>query len=256
MDKASIRAHQEPHMRRLLFTLTTLLMGCSGKEATAPIPLAVPVVSISIESPGAVDVGTTVQLRVTLRDGSNNILSNRTVVFTSSNESVATVDKSGLLSALADGHAVITATSEGRHATANLRVDAVPLTCSPDRKNVCAADETFALVSVSDQLLPVHSPWGLGDWDYDDDAGTWQLIKWSMTFYPEGRFFSEMTHRSASGETLVVKNAGGYLRSTNSISFSVQGSSYSMAIDGAKLTTKEGTGRKFTFVRVDSPTEQ
>lgn len=251
-----VRLSKETSMRRVLFMLTALVVGCSGKDATAPAPVAPRVASLTIEPPGALEVGMAVKLTVTLRDAASNILYNRRVTFTSSNESVAKVDQSGLVTALADGYAIITATSEGRQGGLGLRVDAVPLKCSPERRNVCAADETFALISVRDQPLPVHSPWGMGDWDYDDDAGTWQLIKWSMTFYPEGGFFSEMIHRGASGATRVVRNAGTYVRSTDSILFSVQGSRYLMAIAGDTLTTKPGEGRKFMFVREVNQTTQ
>ncbi|HUQ20669.1 MAG TPA: Ig-like domain-containing protein [Gemmatimonadaceae bacterium] len=244
-------------MRRVLFMLTALVAGCSGNEATAPVPVpTMSVRSITIESPEHLEVGATAQFKAILRDVSGNILSNRPVQWKSSDESLATVDQSGFVTALVDGYMFITATSEGKVGAASLRIDAVPLKCSPERKNVCAADETFALRSVGDQALPVHSPWGLGDWDYDDDAGTWDLTRWTMTFYPEGGFYSEMIHRAASGATIVEKSAGKYVRSANSIFFSVHGSNYSMTVAGDSLTTPPGFGRKFTFVRVLNPIGQ
>jgi trimeric autotransporter adhesin len=53
----------------------------------------------------------TVQLTVTCRDASNNIVTGRTIKWTSSNTSVATVDANGLVTAKAAGPAQITATA-------------------------------------------------------------------------------------------------------------------------------------------------
>ena len=56
-----------------------------------------------------------------------NVLSGRTVTWTSSNTSVATVSTSGLVSGLTPGSATITATSEGKSGTASVTVTNVPV---------------------------------------------------------------------------------------------------------------------------------
>jgi len=53
------------------------------------------------------------QLNALLRDQSNNLLTNRTVDWSSDDQNVATVDANGLVTAVGAGRATITATSEG-----------------------------------------------------------------------------------------------------------------------------------------------
>src|SRR5204863_431992 len=74
-----------------------------------------------------VQVGQTVQLTATPKDSNGNALSGRTVTWTSSNTSVATVSTSGLVSGVTPGSATITATSEGKSGTASVTVTQVPV---------------------------------------------------------------------------------------------------------------------------------
>jgi len=71
-----------------------------------------------------VTVGGTQQLTATTRDASGNVLTGRTVTWTSSNTGVATVSTTGLVTAVAAGSATISATSEGRSGTAAITVQA------------------------------------------------------------------------------------------------------------------------------------
>ena len=64
------------------------------------------------------------QLTATLKDASGNTLSGRTVTWSSSNTSVATVSSSGLVSAVTPGSATVTAASEGKTGTASITVTA------------------------------------------------------------------------------------------------------------------------------------
>jgi hypothetical protein len=73
----------------------------------------------------SIGVGGTQQFVATLRDASGNVLSGRTVTWTSSALSVATVSGSGLVTALLAGTTTITATSEGQSGTATLTVTAL-----------------------------------------------------------------------------------------------------------------------------------
>jgi uncharacterized protein YjdB len=89
------------------------LDGISGTATVDVVPIAV--ASISITPPGAQTAfqGLTLQLAATLRDANGTILTGRTVSWTSSNPSIASVSSSGLVSGLALGTAQITAESEG-----------------------------------------------------------------------------------------------------------------------------------------------
>ena len=104
----------------------------------APAPVASVTVSPSSAS---LFVGQTLQLGATMTDSAGNVLSGRTVTWTSSNPSVVTVNASGLAGAVAIGSATITATSEGRTGTAVVSVSNVPVatvTVSPASASVVA----------------------------------------------------------------------------------------------------------------------
>lgn len=96
-------------------TITGLspLDNVSGTATVDVIPVSV--TSISITPPGAQTAyqGLTLQLAATLRDGTGTILNGRTVSWTSSNSSIASVTSSGLVTGVALGTAQITAESEG-----------------------------------------------------------------------------------------------------------------------------------------------
>jgi hypothetical protein len=62
-----------------------------------------------------------------MRDASNNVLTNRTVTWSSSNTTVATVNSAGLVTARAVGTATITAVSEGQSASAIITTRLTPV---------------------------------------------------------------------------------------------------------------------------------
>ena len=85
-----------------------------------------PVASVAVNPVlDTVPVGQTLQLTATPTDAAGNTLSGRVVTWASSNAAVATVSGSGLLTAVAPGSVVITATSEGVNGTSNILVAVV-----------------------------------------------------------------------------------------------------------------------------------
>src|SRR5207244_516396 len=97
----------------------TITATSEGKSGTSSVTVTnVPVASVEVTPPSAsVQAGQTVQLTGTPRDAGGNPLSGRTVTWSSSNTSVATVSNSGLVSGVTPGTATITATSEGKSGT-------------------------------------------------------------------------------------------------------------------------------------------
>lgn len=82
-------------------------------SGTASIRVFVPVASVDVETPAqGLIVGGTVQLTATARAADGTAL-DRTLEWSSSDEAVATVDGSGLVTALAPGEVEITATASG-----------------------------------------------------------------------------------------------------------------------------------------------
>ena len=120
----------------LLSAAVVLAAACGSDSPTDPIE-PTPVASVTV-SPGTanVAVGATVSLSAVTEDADGNTLTGRTVTWSSSNTSVATVSSSGLVTAVAEGDATITATSEGVSGTAMITVTPPPVatvTVSPDQ---------------------------------------------------------------------------------------------------------------------------
>jgi uncharacterized protein YjdB len=85
------------------------------------------VVSVTVAPASAsVRVGGTVSLTATLKDASGNVLTGRTVTWTTSATAVATVSTAGVVTGVAVGSATITATSGGVSGTAAVTVTATP----------------------------------------------------------------------------------------------------------------------------------
>ena len=100
--------------------------GASDTAAVTVIP--VPVSSVSIAPASAsVLVGGTVALVATTLDSAGGVLTGRAVTWSSSNAGVATVNGSGVVSALSPGSITITAVSEGKSGTASVAVSSVPV---------------------------------------------------------------------------------------------------------------------------------
>ena len=87
--------------------------GCGGDSSGPPA-----VATVDVSTPqGDIVVGQTAQLSATTRDASGNVLSNRTVAWSSSSTTIATVGSSGLVTGVAPGSATISALSEGKTGT-------------------------------------------------------------------------------------------------------------------------------------------
>ncbi|MEP6834736.1 MAG: Ig-like domain-containing protein [Gemmatimonas sp.] len=119
--------------------VTTVQPGTSNIRATsegkvglativvdAPPPTPVATVAVSLTATTVV-AGATSQATAVLKDASNNVLNGRTVVWSSTNPSVATVNAAGLVTTFTNGSTNITATSEGKTDFETLTVTAVPV---------------------------------------------------------------------------------------------------------------------------------
>ena len=105
-------------MARLRFSL--LLLGM-GSVAAAQIPS---VVSVSAPAPSLI-CGTQIQVTALVQDQSFNVITQPSLTWTSSNNTIATVDSSGKVTALLPGIVTISATA-GR-ARGNVQLQALPL---------------------------------------------------------------------------------------------------------------------------------
>lgn len=119
---------------RLLGALQlTLLVACGGGDGPSspsnqnpPPPAPVASVSVSLSN-ASVTVGATTQASAVLRSAAGVELSGRTLTWSATPGSVATVSSSGLVTAVSAGTATITATSEGQSGSATLTIGPAPV---------------------------------------------------------------------------------------------------------------------------------
>jgi uncharacterized protein YjdB len=139
-------------------TITGASEGASGSAVITVNPRPVNAV---ILSPSQLNLaaGQTGQLTAQVTDDQGNSLSGRPVTYASNDAQVATVSSAGVVSGVAAGSAMITATSEGKSGTASVTVSPVPVstvTVSPSQPNVVVG-QTIRLTaearSVSGLLL-------------------------------------------------------------------------------------------------------
>src|SRR6476661_707595 len=103
---------------------TQVAANALGKSGIATITVTKTPVANVVLLPNRIDatVGSTTQLTATAYDGSGNALTDRAIIWSSSNQAVATVSTGGLVIAVAPGTSTITAASEGKTSTSIITV--------------------------------------------------------------------------------------------------------------------------------------
>ena len=142
--------------------------GTSNITVAEPVPtrIAVTPSSHTLEA-----IGETVQLRATVRDQRNNTMSGQTITWSSGDEAVATVDGNGLVTAVSNGMAEISAKSGSLSATATITVASpVPttITLEPAAYTFEAIGDTLQLAAVvldqrENAMMDVTLTWSSGD---------------------------------------------------------------------------------------------
>lgn len=125
--------------------IATLIGACSTGPTNPSNGGSAPVATVTVSPTDAtVQVGGTVQLSAQVQDAQGNVLTGRTVTWSSSDGSLASVNGNGVATGEAEGTATIRATSEGQNGTATVTVTA-------------PASGSIALTLVVDGLnLPIH----------------------------------------------------------------------------------------------------
>ena len=102
--------------------ITAVIDGVTG-TATVVVRV-VPVASVAV-TPATVTIGVGKSATLTARprDAAGNILTGRTITWTSADTRIVTVDQSGVVRGVRKGSAVITATCEGKLGTATVKVE-------------------------------------------------------------------------------------------------------------------------------------
>ena len=120
------------------YVVTAAANGITGTAILAVSDLSVASVAVS-PAAATISVGSAQQLGAVVKDANGNVLTGRTVTWTTSSTTIATVSASGLVTGVAVGSATITATSEGQSGTASVTVAIVPVasvTVSPTAPNM------------------------------------------------------------------------------------------------------------------------
>ncbi|MES2524450.1 MAG: Ig-like domain-containing protein [Gemmatimonadota bacterium] len=129
--------------------------GSATLTVTAPPPAPVATVTVTLAASSVV-AGTSTTATAVLRDAAGATLTGRTVTWTTSDASVATVSATGAVTALKAGTATITATSEGRSGSAALTVTApapapvATVTVALAASSVAAGASTTATATLRD----------------------------------------------------------------------------------------------------------
>ena len=141
----------------------TATSGAASTTATTTVSQVASSVTLSPTSLSFTSVGDTATFVPTVKDAGGTAISGATVTWATVHPSVATVSSAGLVTAIADGTAMITATSGSASRTATAAV-----TCSvdtdSDRLYDCVETNTGTYVSTSDTGTDPN------DSDSDDDA--------------------------------------------------------------------------------------
>ncbi len=108
---------------------TTVTATSEGRVASLAVFVStVPAASIALTpSSAALVEGQTTQLNAEVRSASGAVLTGRPVAWSSANPSIASVSSAGLVSGVSPGSTTITASSEGRTASASITVSARPV---------------------------------------------------------------------------------------------------------------------------------
>ena len=115
----------------------TITATSEGKSGSATLTVDRIVGSVEVRPIEAeAEPGATQQFIAIVRDRQGNIMS-ADVTWASSDEAVATVNRTGLATAIADGEATITATAEGISQSATLRVEGGVVVVSAGRGHAC-----------------------------------------------------------------------------------------------------------------------
>jgi uncharacterized protein YjdB len=107
--------------------LSSIALSACGDEPTGMQPPPA-VVSVVVTPSGATlkSIGETLQLSASARDATGTTISGKTFTWSSSSENSVTVSSSGLVTAVAVGSAIVTATSDGVDGTARVFVALLP----------------------------------------------------------------------------------------------------------------------------------
>lgn len=107
---------------------TTVIASVGSVQGTAALTVLAQVASVTLSpATASVIISQTLQLAPVMKDAAGTVLTDRTVTWTSSNDVIASVSSTGLVTTKTLGTVTITATVEGKSGTASVAVQPVPV---------------------------------------------------------------------------------------------------------------------------------
>jgi len=129
-------------------------------------------------------------------------------------------------------------------------VAAVTPSANPQTLDLPGITGDYRLKVVNDVPLPVRSPYGSGQWDYDADAGTWKLTQANFVVSADGTYANSIEDRAESGATSSQTFAGTYTRvSPSMLQIHANGGTTMATLSGNQLIWDWGNGTVLTFER-------
>ncbi len=157
---------------------TSQITARSGNASgTANITVAEPVptrITIAPASHTLEAIGATVQLSATVRDQRNNAMSGQTITWSSGDEAVATVSGAGLVTAVSNGMAEITAKSGSLSSGADITVEQVPaaivIAVELDSTTLTDIDQTLQLTATVSDANDATIEDAMVSWSSSDES--------------------------------------------------------------------------------------
>ncbi len=215
-----------------------ILTGCGGGDSSptqptptptpTPTPAPTPVatsVSVSPSSHTLRSAGATVQLSAAVRDQNNNPMSGQTVNWTSANTAVATVSQAGLVTAVSNGNAQITARAGNASGTASITV-AEPV---PTRVAITPSSHTLEAIGATVQLEASVR-------DQNNNGISGQSITWASMDEAVATVSAAGLVTAVSNGMAEIKAQSGNLSSNAAITVSQVPASVSTAVDPDSTT--------------------
>lgn len=136
---------------------TTITATSEGKSGTAAVTISnVAVGSVTVQPQGpSVVQGANIQLSAVVRDVNGNVVTDRAVTWSSSSTTQAVVSPTGVVTGVAPGTVIITATSEGKSGTTSVTVTQLPVgsvTVAPTSASISASKTATFTATVKDSL--------------------------------------------------------------------------------------------------------
>ena len=209
--------------------------GSTDTAVVTVTPVPVSAVTINPASPSVL-VGQTAQLVATTFDSAGNVVTGRTVTWTSNNSSVATVNGSGLVGASAAGSATITAMSEGQSGTASISVSNVPV------GSVTVSPATASLtVGGTQQLIATPK-------DANGNALTGRAITWTSSNSGVATVSgSGLVGASSAGSTVITATSEGQSgMATVTVATPAPAPVATVTLSPASATVAVGASQQFT----------